>query len=112
MPACRAAYSGSQLILTFDSPKTFLPIVVIEANVAFKSFRADKHFAGRIYSIRIEVPGPSRHQEPHGPHHFSSLHGIPSDPTVLKRHANIQEEDTAPRREDTVVEARFLWVEK
>ena len=36
----------------------------------------------------------------------------PAKSTVLKRHANIQEEDTAPRREDTVVEARFLWVEK
>ena len=32
--------------------------------------------------------------------------------TVLKPKANIQDEDAAPRREDAVVEARFLGVEK
>ena len=32
--------------------------------------------------------------------------------TVLKSNANIQDEDAAPRREDAVVEARFLGVEK
>ena len=34
------------------------------------------------------------------------------DATVLKPKANIQDEDAAPRREDAVVEARFLGVEK
>ena len=38
--------------------------------------------------------------------------GEDSDATVLKSNANIQDEDAAPRREDAVVEARFLGVEK